>query len=443
MKIRTNILVIVLVILVLLAAILALSLSSENEPGNVAQPETVTTVEVLNIASYVQNYSVTTPDSYYKIVMEEGYWNVENIENIKLDQAVVNTMISKVRNLCADSIVEENAANLAKYGLDNPSVVVEVNDEDNNTYNIHFGAQTSTKSGYYATLNDENDVYIVSTADYNMLCSGVNSLRNKQVVAISEDVYSVYIKNPKTSIAIQPKMTADPNSNNLSAWEMIEPYHKDVNEYIFEEKVLNSFDFTVDEFVDDNPTDYSAYGLDNPKYAIIINTTRHSYKILLGKEKDGTFIYMKTSDKPNVYAISKEKVAYRDFTPVYLLDSLVFSRNLISVESIVFNSDSLYTLKPDGTKFYLNNKKVDEDLFRETFLTLISSTIAGEADGRKVGKELCNFTFNYNTNTPSETVAFYEYGDMYAAAKVNGETEFYVKRSFVNNMINSVKRLAE
>ena len=42
-----------------------------------------------------------------------------------------------------------------------------------------------------------------------------------------------------------------------------------------------SKDFTIYDFVDDNPSDYSKYGLDNPKYKISLTTNR-TWNIHLG-----------------------------------------------------------------------------------------------------------------------------------------------------------------
>ena len=89
----------------------------------------------------------------------------------------------------------------------------------------------------------------------------------------------------------------------------------------------------------------------------------------------------------------------------------------------------------------MNGKAVDEDSFRGVYLALISSRISGEI-AEKPGKEICNFTFNYNNGTASEKVTFYEYGDMYAAVDVNGTMNFYVMRSYVDDMINEVKKFS-
>lgn len=444
MKIKINILVILIVIILLLGAVVALMYIPEKstEFTDDKIPEK-NTVEILNIDDNLKTYNHTVGEDGYSIAYSNGRWNVMDNENIVLDNSSVYKMLSIISKLTTYTVVEENASDLSKYGVENPLDLIEVTDMNGNIYTLKIGTQTATESGYYAVVNNDRMVFILSGEDYNILCGGVNALRDKEVVAINGDVYSITITNPETTMTIQPKTTTNVNASNLSKWEMISPYKKDVNEYIFTENVIKALDFTIYDFVDDNPTDYNVYGLKNPEYTIEIVTTSDSYKILLGYKAEGNKIYMKTADAPNVYLISADAVKYRDFTPVYLLDSLAFSRNISAVEIINFKSDRTYEMKIESNSFFIDDKKTDEEQFRETYLAFISSVISGEIIKDKVGMEICRYTFEYNTNTPSETVIFYEYGDMYSAVSINGVTEFYVKRSYVDDMINAVKKLAE
>ena len=99
-------------------------------------------------------------------------------------------------------------------------------------------------------------------------------------------------------------------------------------------------------------------------------------------------------------------------------------------------------MKVKEPDYYIDGKNVDENDFKDTYKKIILPVILGEVKDA-IGTEICSFTFNFNTDTPSETLVFYEYGELYAAAKVNGKTEFYVKRSSVDDMIKSINKLAE
>ena len=447
MKIKKNVIIIISVIVVLVVATVLLTVFSnkQSENNNTTQGEYTESnlTKFVNVQNPIKEFSVDGLSGSYNVVCENGKWHCPENKNVFFNQEYVENLFSTACNLYA-VLAEENSDDITKYGFDSPLAVFELSDENGKDYSIKFGSQTPTASGYYAVLNEEKNVYIVSVDNYNLLCGGINSLRNKNIIKINpDDVYGVTIKNDKNTIAIYPKTESDPNAHSSTVWQMVSPYKHDVNQYIFEENVVKALNFTVADFIDDDPSDYSIYGLDNPKYTITVEAYKGSYIIFLGNDKDSKYIYMQVDGLPNVFSVSKESVKYKDYTPVYLMDSLVFSRIIGCVDTINFkNAENSYVLKIDDDKFYLNDKSVDKDKFTETYLSFISPVISGEVT-ENIGNEICRFTFSYNTNTPSETVVFYEYGQLYAAVSVDGSTDFYVKRSYVDDMINALNKLAE
>ncbi len=447
MKIKKKIIILVSVIILLIAAIFALIFISDNFHVE-ENYENITAIQITNVTSAEKHFTVTTSNEKYSVLNEMGIWYSPDNTNALLEQEYVGEVFSTACSLTAIPL-ETNSKNFSEYGLDNPSSLFEIEDEKGNKYTLKFGDKVPTGTGYYISLNDENNVYVVSNEQYNMLCGGLNSLRKKNLIAVnSEYFYGITIENKENTITVRPKMTNNVNAHSSSVWEMTSPYLKDVNQHAFETKVVDVLDFTIYDFVDDNPSDYSKYGLDNPKYTIIING-KTTNTVLLGNsflsEGDtGTkLIYMQIKGLPNVFSIKEEQVAYKDVKPVDLLDSLVFSRMITSVDTIYYtNSGTSHVLKVKEPDYYIDGKNVDENDFKDTYKKIILPVILGEVKDA-IGTEICSFTFNFNTDTPSETLVFYEYGELYAAAKVNGKTEFYVKRSSVDDMVESINKLAE
>ena len=433
-----------LIVLLIVTAII-LCIFIKDDVKVVEEPKPVQIINVSN--STINNFSVTKEGEYYTTMCVDGNWFSPENPQAYLDSEYILNMINTLSTLSAIP-VEENAKDFSVYGLDNPASLFEFNDENGVKYTLKFGNKVPTGSGYYLAYNDVPNVYKISDEDYTLLCGGFDSIRNKKLFAIKpNDVYSVSITNSDTSFMVRPKTVHDPNAHSSSQWEMSTPYLKDVNQYIFETNILNAIDFTIYDFVDDNPTDYSQYGLDTPKYTIKVSTMSNNLEInfLLGNSyfsTDGTkLIYMMVQGVPNVFAIKEDQVAYKDSTPVDILDSLVFSRIISCVDTISYSdANNSYTLKINEPNFYVDGNAVEEGEFRSAYTKIISPTILGEVEG-DVGNQMCSMTFNYNTSTPSETVVFYEYGDLYAAVKINERTQFYVSKSSVNDMMDAINNL--
>lgn len=440
-KKRVIILAVSLVVLGAVFALLAF-LSGDGESDDTTEWEDGSkSVSFMNFESDVVSYSVDNGLGSFTLEKSDGRWSVSDVENVELNQNYVTVTVAKACFLYADSLVEENSSNLSAYGLDTPTAVVTLKSADGKQQSIEFGIKTVTSAGYYAVLKGSCDVYIVDTESAERLFGNINTFRNRTLYNINaDDVISFSLISDKYNINIAKRTKDSPNQSNLSSWVMQTPYNKSLNGNIFEQNVLQALDFTVVDFVEDNPLDYSKYGLNPPKYTVSVATENTSFTLYLGFESSGN-VYARVKDTPNVYTVSSDSVKYKDFTPVYLLESLVFARNLSAVDSVEFVSDTTYFFSKKDGNFTLNGKTVDESDFRKFFETLISPIIFGEADKEKIGNKICSFTFNYNTNTPSETVVYYEYGDMYAAAEVNGKIDFYVKRNFADNMLKSAKNI--
>ena len=114
----------------------------------------------------------------------------------------------------------------------------------------------------------------------------------------------------------------------------------------------------------------------------------------------------------------------------------------LHTHSTYSDANETHTLKAVEPTFYVDGKKVNETAFRDAYTKIISPTILGEVSGN-VGTQLCSLTFNYNTDTSSETIVFYEYRDLYAAVAIDGRTQFYVNRSSVKDMMNAINKLSE
>ena len=422
---------------------MALSLIPEEPSAEEIQVVTEkTSVIVLDIKDDIVSYKHTSTDGEFKIE-KSSYWYVKDNKNVEVSQNMIYKMLGIVSKLSTKTLVEENSTDISRYGLDKPTDIIEIFDVNNDKYLIKIGSKTSTESGYYANINNDSKIFILSEEDYKIICGGLNSLRDKNVISYEGDIVSVAIKNPSSNMSFAYKESENVNSGNFSDWEMISPYKKDVNQYIFENNVLNALVFAIDDFVDDNPTDYDFYGLSKPLYSVKVTTTQKQYTLYFGKKTEDNMVFFKTDSTPNVYCVNKDLVKFIEYTPVYLLESLVFSRNISAVKTITFRYDNTYVIKISEGTYLVNGKKADEKLVREVFRSFISPVIQGEVKKGKTGNEICSFTFDYNTGTPPETVVFYEYDKMYAAVSINGTTDFYVKRSYVDDMINSAKKLSE
>ena len=400
----------------------------------------------LNYAE-ITRYTLSSEQYAYTLAQEDGQWKWEERPEVPLDQSNVQVLLAKAAYFTARERIEENSGNLAQYGFDQPYAAVAMTLQNGETHTIYMGNPVSADNARYVRVDDSADVYLAAETMCSALICSVNTLRYAVWDALEpEEVQAFRLERDGEVIAIQRKTEEHINAYTLEEWEMTEPYQKDVNSEIFNTMVIEPMNFGALDYVEDAPASYAPYGLDNPRYRVTVTKTDGGvFDILLGLEQDG-MLYAKLPDAPTVFTVNSTGAAFRDYSAVYLLESLVFSRRAAAVDHIDFRvggRDYVLTFRTEGgqTTYYAGDYEKDAAEFLEVYRTLIAAIIAGEAAPDQIGAELCSYTFHYNNGTPSETVVFYEYGARYAAVSVNGTADFFVRRSDVQAMIDGVQSL--
>lgn len=106
----------------------------------------------------------------FSAVREKGEFNWKLTSPIQEDanSDVFDPMIDSVIRLTATEHIEENVADLSKYGLDQPTYTLEVKSPDK-TFTIQMGKEKDRGITIYAKLPDNNDVFVISLDKFTYL----------------------------------------------------------------------------------------------------------------------------------------------------------------------------------------------------------------------------------------------------------------------------------
>lgn len=163
--------------IILLATVVILACGyaymKEKDVANMDKKETVATIPVYLVdASLVDAFSVTSKaDGVIKLKREGEVWKSENDPSIKINESVVNVILSNLTNIEASGVIE--SPDLAKYGLDKPvseySVTI-----GGGTTSMQVGSSNAITGEVYLMLN--NDSSVVYTTPSNVSGPGTYSL---------------------------------------------------------------------------------------------------------------------------------------------------------------------------------------------------------------------------------------------------------------------------
>src|SRR5664279_2327214 len=102
-------------------------------------------------------------DEVLNLKRENGKWRMTAPKPMAADQDAAASMVSTLSNLTADKVVEEKATDLKPYGLDMPTLDVEIVRKDGKTDRLLIGDDTLNGTGAYAKLANDGKVVTVTT----------------------------------------------------------------------------------------------------------------------------------------------------------------------------------------------------------------------------------------------------------------------------------------
>src|SRR5579875_591915 len=140
-----------LVAVVILVALGGLVWWSKRHPQSTSTTTTPAAPKLAAIgAGQVQSIDLTKKDgATLTLVHQNGKWTITSPEALPADQDAVSSLLSAINPITADSVVEKSSADLNKYGLNTPSLVVTVHETNGKTDRISFGDDVPAGSLVY------------------------------------------------------------------------------------------------------------------------------------------------------------------------------------------------------------------------------------------------------------------------------------------------------
>lgn len=156
---------------------------SKRPAGGVEDKQKVFTVE----ADKIQEITVSTDGESTSLRKEDGAWKITAPVATDADANEVSSLTSALAALEVNRVVDENASNLAEYGLAEPRITLAYKAEGGGSGEIHVGAKTATQSDMYAVKPGEKRVFLVQAYQESSLGKKTFDLRDKRVLHFERD----------------------------------------------------------------------------------------------------------------------------------------------------------------------------------------------------------------------------------------------------------------
>jgi hypothetical protein len=155
---------------------------SERPAGGIEEREKVFTVE----AEQIEQITVTAKGETTTLTRTDGVWKITAPISADADSTEVSSLTSALAALEVNRVLDENASNLADYGLASPRIKVAFK-AGNTSGELHVGETTPTQGDMYAVKAGESRVFLVAAHQDTSLAKNTFDLRDKRVLHFDRD----------------------------------------------------------------------------------------------------------------------------------------------------------------------------------------------------------------------------------------------------------------
>lgn len=203
-------------------------------------------------------------------------WTYDQEDGFPLDEGKITSVLSSLSSMTAERVIEgDEIDSMADFGLETPSQEVVVTAGDEKTM-IHVGDKNSS-SRYYIYLNDDTSkVYLVSTSLGTMFPSDMMEWATTESMpsVTAENITKLQVEG-ENGYTLTKEVSAADSALQTDEWQVVDAdgaaHGGDADSIGTMTSAVASLSFG--DLVTYNASDFSQYGLDQPKTTIRVHYT--------------------------------------------------------------------------------------------------------------------------------------------------------------------------
>ena len=251
-------------------------------------------------ADKIEEIRITADKETSLVKKVNGTWQIVEPVQSEADQTEASGLATSIAGVEVNRVVEENAADLATYGLADPRVKVAFKGADGAAGELHIGERTATESDLYAVKAGEKRVFLVPSFQDSSFNKKPFDLRDKRILTVKRDDIDSLEISGETSLQL---------SRTGTEWNVRRPVEARGDYSAIEGVLTRIASANMTKIVEQAPAGGSIapdvltkYGLDKPALTVTVSAGSTKAALAIGKEDDGT-LYARDLSRPIVFAV--------------------------------------------------------------------------------------------------------------------------------------------
>lgn len=307
----------------------------------------------------VKSIKLIYQGSEVQLTRDDEGWQIDGDKPLRADTAVVDSLLSSLSSARIDEFVDDDEADLATFGLDEPRlrVVLGLGEQGENGLIVGASmtsapddmstAETTQVEQMFVQRQGGTEIYKVAGTLYDQLYKTPSDLRDKTVFHLArEEVTRLAYQVGDSAVELVKEGEGD-----AVAWQLKQPVAMAADNDKVDDLLTTLDLLRATSFVDE-PGDLAAYGLAEPAGRVEVEQADgKQVVVLLGKAKDdGSGRFVKIESAPEVLVVRSSFVEDLETSPNRLRDLLVmeFDRTLVTSVALRQKNGDLVVVEPTG-----------------------------------------------------------------------------------------------
>ncbi len=347
-----------------------------------------------------------------------GKWQLTAPQPYPADQEAVNQLVTSAANISADRVVEDKASSLSAYGLNSPSLEVDITGKGGKVRKLEIGDDTPTNGGSYAMLEGDPRVYTVASYVKTGIDKSANDLRDKRLLTFDQDKLSrVELIAQKPGIREKQDIEF---GRDKDQWQIVKPKPLRADGLQVDEMLRKLKDAKMDLSLSDEDSKKAAaaFASGMPVATVKLTDPSGTQQIEVRKNKDD--YYAKSNVVTGVFKVTPElgtgvDKSLDDFRNKKLFDFGFNDPNKIEIHA----NGKAYAFQKGGDDWFSNGKKMDS-ISMQSLVDKLRDLAANKfIDTGTLGTPSVDITVVSNNNKLTEKVLIAKQGSDYIAEREN------------------------
>ncbi len=427
----------------------------------------IKTVDVKNKTDelHVVQQSPQTEDSAVVYTLD-GY------QDIYMNNSVIGTLAHNANGLTSEAIIEENCTDLAKFGLAEPEITVDIAYETGTEYRMFIGNEAPTGDVSYVMIDGIDTVFTVRNSALANYSKTTMELVEKTILKNPDTTptvkkLTVSREDTEKDLVLEYDITSEDDTNGggtSSAHVMTSPTFAYLTIERATDIISGMFGLSGDDIyaVHCTESDIAEAGLKEPFCTVTMECDDGSSYVLLLSEpfaddegkscyamlEGGNVIFTIDSETAKWVTVEPVDVASRIFIATYVWDIPELSVTCGGKEydfKVTRNTpeDSEDSLGSEDFSTTLNGEAFNTERFRQFYSFLVKANAESFALDEEIPAGEPMAVLEYKDSYRGETIKyeFYEKSSMQALVVADGESKFNIAKSYVETLIENAENL--